>query len=229
MPFDDDGFVPRTAAQIIADYEEKAKNIFDVVNFSPSSLLWQQMKIHAIDEFYYETIIQTCSEQLSIYNAVGVWLDRHGIENGMPRRGATHAQGYVDATVELAGADVTIGQNAEFKSSLNSYLSDDETVIEFRIEQTKTKTGESFDYFSSDYPYAEDVSQILDESLNPISPTYWEFDTTYHNNIHWLAASSGVIEKNENYYVVFSGDWIVIIGIVISSSGPKILNEVIFP
>ena len=154
MPFDDDGFSPRTAEEIIADYEDKAKDIFDVVNLSVGSYLWKQMKIHAIDEYYYETLIQTASEQMSIQNAVGQWLNYHGIESGITRRGATRAQGYVDASATIAGSDIAVGANAEFKSSLNSYLTDDADTIEYRITMTKTLTGESYDYFSSDYPYA---------------------------------------------------------------------------
>lgn len=205
MPFDDDGFTPRTAAEIIADYEDKAKDIFDVVNFSVSSYLWQMMKVHALDENYYETLLQTASEQMSIINATGQWLDYHGIECGLERRGATHAQGYVDATATIAGADIAIGASSEFKSSLNSYLSDAADTIEYRISMTKTATGESYDYFSSNYPYAQTVVQILDESLNVIPASVYEFDTTYHNNIHWLAGSSAYIIENEGYYVEVSG------------------------
>ena len=205
MPFDDDGFVPRSASEIIEAYEEDAKDIFDVVNFSPSSILWQQMKIHAIDEYYYETLIQTCSEQLSIYNAVGEWLDKHGIECGITRKGAQFAQGYVDASTTIAGANTTIGAGAEFKSSLNSYLSDEATVIEYRIENTKLADGESYDYFSSDYPYVASVVQVLDENLNIIPSDVYEFDETYYNNIHWLTASSDYISKNEKYYVEVAG------------------------
>lgn len=205
MPFDDDGFTPRTAAEIIADYEDKASDIFDVTNFSVSSYLWQQMKVHALDEYYYETLLQTAAEQMSITNAVGQWLDYHGIECGLERRGAIHAQGYVDATATIAGADVVVGANAEFKSSLNSYLSDEANTIEYRITMTKGSTGESYDYFSSDYPYVETVSQILDEGLSVIPDSVYSFDTTYNNNIHWLAASSGYLIENETYYVEVNG------------------------
>jgi len=163
-------------------------------------------KIHSIDEMYYETLIQTCSEQLSISNAVGEWLDKHGIECGLPRRGAQHAEGYVDVVATINGANLLISKAAEFKSSLNSYLSDEDTLIEYRIEQTKGDTGESYDYFSSDYPSVENVVQILDENLNVIPTSVWEFDETYYNNIHWLDSSSGYIQENESYFVEVNGN-----------------------
>ena len=163
------------------------------------------MKIHAIDEYYYETLLQTSSEQLSIYNAVGEWLDKQGISLGLPRKGADNAQGYVDATATIAGVDLLISAGAEFQSSLNSYLSDEDTLIQYRIPMTKTQAGESYDYFSSDYPYAENVVQILDENLAVISDSLYTFDETYNNNIHWLAASSGYIDANENYFVEVNG------------------------
>jgi len=205
MPYNDDGFTPRSAKEIIEDYEEKAKDIMDVVNFTPSSWLWQQMKIHSLDEFYYETLLETAAEQMSIRQAVGTWLDKHGIENGMPRRGATHAEGYVDCTATINGAPILIAQGAEFRSSLNSYLADEDSYIPYRIQGTKSKTGESYDYFSSDYPYAQSVVQVLKENLTVIPESVWEFDETYHNNIHWLDASSGYIIENEGYYVEVEG------------------------
>ena len=164
------------------------------------------MKIHAIDEYYYETLLQTCSEQLSIYNAVGEWLDKHGAEAGLRRKGAQKAEGYVDASTPIDGSNLIIPAGVEFKSSLNSYLSDESTTIEYRISMTKGETGESYDYFSSDYPYAESVVQILKENLTVIPPTVWEFDETYHNNVHWLLASSAYIQKNEKYLVEINGD-----------------------
>jgi len=236
MPYNDNGFTPRSAKEIIEDYEEKAQDIFDVVNFTPSSWLWQQMKIHSLDEFYYETLLETASEQMSIRNAVGNWLDKHGIENGMPRRGATHAQGYVDCTATINGAPILIQQGAEFSSSLNSYLADDDSYIPYRIKQTKTKTGESYEYFSSDYPYVESVTQILKENLTPITDNVWEFDETYHNNIHWLNTSSGYIIENEGYYVEVEGQVTkrvevtsVASGIVSNAKVGEITNSVTYP
>jgi len=163
------------------------------------------MKIHALDEYYYETLLETCAAQMSIQNAVGKWLDNHGIECGIERKGAQHAQGYVDVSTIIAGINIVISEGAEFKSSLNSYLTDDSNTIEYRILQTKTKTGESYDYFPSDYVYSENVVQILDENLNVIPTSVWEFDETYHNNIHWLNGSSGYIQANEKYYIELSG------------------------
>ena len=179
--------------------------LLDVVNFSPGSLLWQQMKIHSLDEYYYETLLETCSEQMSIRNAVGAWLDRHGIECGIRRRGATHAQGYVEAQATISGAPILVAQGAEFSSSLNSYLSDEDAYVPYRIEMTKLLTGESYDYFSSDYPYAQTVTQLLTQGLVVIPTSVWSFDETYHNNIHWLNSSSGYIIENENYFVEVAG------------------------
>jgi uncharacterized phage protein gp47/JayE len=236
LPYNDEGFTPRSAKQILEDYEESAKDILDVVNFSSSSLIWQQMKIHSLDEFYYETLLETASEQMSIKNAVGAWLDKHGIENGMPRKGATNAQGYVDASTTISGAPVLIGEGAEFRSSLNAYLADEDNWIPYRIQQTKTKTGESYDYFSSDYPYAENVVQLLKENLSVIPTSVWEFDENFNNNIHFLDASSGYIIENEGYYVEVSGKVTrrvevtsVASGVVSNAKVGQIITSVTYP
>jgi len=205
MPFTDEGFTPRSAREIVEDYEEKAKNIFTVVNFSPSSILWQQMKVHAIDEFYYETMLETASEQMSIRNAVGEWLDRHGIEAGLRRRGARHAQGYVDVSTNITGPSIGIPEGTQFSSSLNAYATDEADTIEFKILMSKGRTGESTDYFTNGYIYVNQIVNIFDEKDVTIPSSLYSLDPTYKNNIIWLAGSSGYLLENEQYYVQVQG------------------------
>lgn len=203
MPYDDEGFIKRTLLQIIEDYEQEAKDILEITDFSPSAILWQQMKVHALDSYYFETLLETAADQMSIQSAEGIFLDKHGELLGMERRGATKAQGYVDVT--HSSFPFTLQQGTKFTSSLNTYLSDEETTIPEEVELTKTRTGESYDYFPSDIPYAEDVSRIVDSNNNPISSGYWTFDTTYNNNIYWIDSSSGVLIEDEIYTVSFDG------------------------
>ena len=50
MPFDDDGFTAKSAEEITKEYEDDAQEIFDVVNNTVSSVLWQLMKIHVVSQ-----------------------------------------------------------------------------------------------------------------------------------------------------------------------------------
>lgn len=204
MSYDDDGFTKRTIGEIIQDFEEEIGNLFDTVDITPSSIIWQQLKASALESFHFETLLETAAEQMSIQTAVGVFLDRHGELLGMPRRGATKAQGYVDVT--YTDPPFTVPAGTKFTSSRNEYLSDDAVEIPEELTLTKTRTGESYDYFPSTTPYAETVDRILDENNNPIASGFWTFDQTYHNNIYWISSSSGFLIEDENYTVEISGD-----------------------
>lgn len=219
MSYDDDGFVKRTFDELVEDYEAKAISLFNNVDFSPTALLWQQMKVHVLDSHFFETLLETASQQMSIQDAVGIFLDKHGIESGLPRRGATHAQGYVDVT--SSSIPFTIPAGTEFASSLNSYLSDELDSIPSELVMSKTRTGESYDYFPSTVPYAESVVRIRDENSVPIASGYWDFDTVYNNNIYWYSNSSGVILADELYTVEFGGSVTKRIEVSSVSSGLK--------
>jgi len=111
--YDDDGFTKKNITDIIIEKENEAKNIFDVPNHSISDPLWQWLKIVCQERVEIETMNEIAAYMLDIQNAVGAFLDKHGIECGLLRKGATKAEGYVEMIVTIISASITIDQERD--------------------------------------------------------------------------------------------------------------------
>lgn len=206
MPYDDEGYTKKTETEIMQEKEVLYADLFSIINKSISDVQWQWIKLQLNERMEIENLNEVASEQMSISSAEGAFLDKWGEECGISRKGATKSQGYVEVTYEINGAPYTIPSGTQFSSVTNTYISDDNATIPYTISMTKTKTGESDDYFSSDIESVETIVKILDENLNEISTDYYILDPIYKNNIQWTEASSAVLIKDESYTVYVSGD-----------------------
>ena len=217
--YDDDGFTKKSITDIIIEKEEEAKNIFDVPNYSISDPLWQWLKIVCQERLEIETMNEIAAYMLDIQNAVGAFLDKHGIECGLPRKGSTKAEGYIEMIVTILGASITIPLGTKFVSSLNTYISDRDTIAPLILEMTKTKTGISYDYFPTyiDAITITGIDEIKLDNGDVVDLSYYSVDPTYLNNIIWLDGSSSFLEGGEKYAVKFTGS--MTIRIEVSSQG----------
>lgn len=206
MSFDDDGYTRKTESEIISEKEELYKDLFDVINNSISDILWQWIKLQSYERQEIETLIEVSSQMMSITEANGAFLDKHGVECGILRKGATKAEGYVEATYEISSTSFTIPEGTQFLSPTNTYEADEDTEIPLTITMTKTKTGESDDYFDSTITYVENIVEIKNELGEVIDSSYYTLDSTYNNNIQWTEDSSDVLIENEEYTVKVSGE-----------------------
>ena len=211
--YDDDGFTPKTLTDIIEEKEQEAKDIFTIVNHSISDPLWQWLKIVCQERLEIENMHEIAAYMFDIQNAVGAFLDKHGIECGIPRKGATKAQGYIEMIVTIASASVSIPLGTHFTSVLNTYTSDAITIAPLTLEMTKSKTGISYDYFPT-YIDAITTSGIVEIKLSNGdvvgvdvgSPGDYFVDPTYLNNIVWIEDSDVYLEEDEKYTVKFTGN-----------------------
>ncbi len=220
MPYDEDGYTKKTETEIMLEKEDLYKDLFDIINNSVSDVTWQWIKLQLYERMEIETLHETATEMMSISDAQGAFLDKWGIECGILRKGNTKAQGYVELTHNIQAAQLTVPAGTRFQSSTNTYISDEEDIVPYIINMTKTKTGESDDYFSSDIESVNSVVQILDENFNVISSSYYTLDATYLNNIQWTIASSAVIIEDEIYYVYVNGNVVKRIEVTSESEGP---------
>ena len=206
--YDDDGFTPKSLTDIIVEKEEEAKDIFDIVNHSISDPLWQWLKIVCQERLEIETMHEIAAYMFDITNAVGAFLDKHGIECGITRKGATKAQGYVEMIITIAGASISIPLGTQFTSTLNSYTSDAITIVPLILEMTKTKTGISYDYFPTyiDKITTSGIAEIKLDNGDVVDPADYSVDPTYLNNIIWVTGSSSYLEEDEIYTVKFTGN-----------------------
>ena len=203
--YSDQGYEKKTVAEIVREKEIEFKALFGVINNSISDIMWQWLKTSIYERNEIETIHEIATSMMSITTAEGGFLDKWGIECGIERKGETKAQGYVEVSTIISGKSFSIPEGTQFSSATQTYTADDDNTIPYEIIMTKTKTGESDDYFSSDISYVGSVIEILDENNNTISSIYYTFDTVYHNNIQWTEDSNNVIIENEQYTVRVSG------------------------
>jgi len=192
MSFTDKGYVRKTESEIITEKEELYKDIMDIINNSISDLQWQWIKVQSYERQEIEALIEINTQMMSITEATGAFLDAHGRECGIDRKGATKAEGYVEATTEISSVAFDIPEGTQFVSPTNTYESDDNTTIPLVITMTKGKTGESDDYFDSSIRYVENIVEIKDENNNVIDSSYYTLDSVHNNNIQWTVASSAV-------------------------------------
>jgi len=219
--YNDDGFTPKTITEIIEEKEEEAKDIFDIVNHSISDPLWQWLKIVCQERLEVETMHEIAAYMFDIQNAVGAFLDKHGIECGITRKGATKAQGYVEMIVAIASATINIPLGTNFISALNVYTSDAITTAPLTLEMTKTKDGISYDYFPT-YIDAITVSGISEIKLgngDVVDTDDYSVDPVYLNNIIWVTGSSSYLEEGETYTVTFNGNMTIRIEVTSVANG----------
>ena len=159
---------------------------------------------------------------LYIKNAVGAFLDKHGIEGGLPRKESTKAQGYVEMVITINGASVSIPLGTHFVSALNTYTSDAITIMPLILEMTKTRTGVSYDYFPTyiDKITTSGIVEIKLDNGDIVNPSYYSVDPTYLNNIIWTAGSSSFLEEGEKYTVKFTDNITIRIEVSSEANGP---------
>ena len=227
--YNDDGFTKKTLIEIILEKENQAKNIFDLPNYSISDPLWQWLKIVSQERLEIETMHEIAAYMFDIQNAVGAFLDKHGIECGILRKGSTKAQGYVEMVVSIDGASISIPLGTKFSSALNTYISDAITIAPLILEMTKSKTGISYDYFPTyiDKITTSGIAEIkLDNGdvvgIDVGDTDDYQIDPTYLNNIIWVTGSSSYLEEDEKYTVKFTGNMTIRIEVSSEETGDSV-------
>lgn len=207
MPYSKNGYERKTESEILSDLEERFSDLFDTMNNSPSDILWQWMKLTALERQEIELVNEVASEQCSIQTAQGVFLENWGIECGIEKKGDKKAEGYVLVEKDMTDEDIpfSISAGTRFVSAANAYLSDEDDEIPTYIQMTKSKTGESNDYFVSEIEYVGGIDKIIDSSGDEVDTSHYSLNSTYHNYIDWNVSSSSVLIKDEQYTVYVTG------------------------
>ena len=205
ISYTDIGYTKKSITDLIREKEILYESLMGIINNSISSIQWHWIKNSLYERQEIEDLHSIGAEQMSISDASGVFLNKHGIECGITRKKETKAQGYVEVSTPISGKEFVILANTTFTSQLNSYNSDEENIIPYEITMSKTRTGESDDYFEATITYVGAIEEIRDSSNNIIDSSYYTLDSTYHNNIQWTVGSSDILIVNEPYTVRVSG------------------------
>lgn len=218
--YTDEGFVRKDITDILKEKENESVDIFDNVNKTISDPLWQWMKIVCYERVEQEIMHELASQQMTLQTAVGTFLDKHGIEAGIERKGATKSEGYVDVTVNIQGSNFLIPAGTRFTSGVNNYISDEDTIAPYSLTMTKDKTGVSQDYFPTDIAEVSEIEQIILGDGTVVNPYYYQLDPTYKNNIIWIADSSSFLIEDEEYIVRFTGNLVQRVEVSSEYEGP---------
>lgn len=203
--YTDEGFYPIDIATFLKEKEDEAVDIFETLNKSISDPLWQWLKIIGMERIEIELMHETAMKMLSIQEAVGTFLDKHGIECNIERKGESKSEGYVDVSAIINGIGITMPAGTKFASASQNYISDAEATIPYTVTMTKNLTGASNDYFPSTVSYVNEIEKIKDDVGNVISTSYYTLNTTYHNHIVWTEESDTVLNENSIYIVYLKG------------------------
>ena len=227
MPYSDEyGYERKTEVEILKEKEEQAREIFETVNYSISDQMWQWLKIIALERQEIEMLHEIGAQMQSIGEAAGVFLDKWGEECGVARKGETKSEGYVEVTATIAGGAFVLQANTQFKDQVTVFETDEATEIPYLLGMTKTKTGESDDYFDIDIDSIEAIVEIRDSNGIVIPSSYYVLDSVYKNNIQWTAGSSAVIIINEVYVVYVSGDVVKRVEVSSATTGAETVGTV---
>jgi len=220
MSYDDYGYTRLTREEMIKEKEELYKELFDTINHTPSDIIWQWLKLSLYEREEIESLHEVASEMMSITGSAGAFLDKHGIECGIERKGETKSEGYVEVTKPISGVLFTIPAGTRFTSASNTYISDNDETILFEMEMLKGKTGESDDYFTEDIVSIAEILEIRDENRNLIDGSYYQLDPVYKNNVQWMEDSDEVLIENQKYYVYVNGNVVKRIEVSSELTGP---------
>lgn len=98
--FTDEGYIPRDPIELMEQYENIASDIMDPIDYGPGSLLYQIFKVCRNREYQMELQIESMVNNMTLDNARGVWLDKHGQNRGVFRKGEQKSEGTVYLTLE---------------------------------------------------------------------------------------------------------------------------------
>lgn len=214
------GFFPREPVDIEADYQSDASGVLEEINFGPGSPLYQLFKIFKLREYQMELYIKAMVSGLSTQLAYGDFLDKHGEEKGIFRKGPVKAGGYVRVTMvpPAAGANYDLlGSNFYTKKGYTFNRS--QTGVSQTINRyiTITRGVSTFDYLPDPYEWITGVG--YQNSLSDGSGTdysgVWNQSEQYMN---WSGVSNAPT-TGATWYLEVTGQMIVKQDVVSSVAG----------
>jgi len=201
--FSDTGFEPRSAQEILADYQDNFSDVYGTVNFSPGTFMGQLIKIIALKEYKMEQLIARAIEALTIEGAYGIFLEMHGYNVGIYKRGEQYAEGHVEVTANIPASDISLYQTIYTSEDGKVFYNDNlNSVVPSVIEMIRS-SGSDYDRVPSPYSDLYQMEWANSQSDNGgISYT----DYIYSKGDSWIQwTDSSQPDANNKYYIKCSG------------------------
>lgn len=199
--FTEEGYVPRDPIQLMEQYEDIASDIMGPIDYGPGSLLYQIFKVCRNREYEMELQIESMVNNMTLENARGIWLDKHGQNRGVFRKGSQKSEGTVYLTVEPPELGSTYQlRGITYFSSDDQSFERSEGPYSVRRYITITRGKTSKDGLPNPYVSITGVGFINSDSDG--NGTSYTGDTTFdpdNQYFEWIDEPS--ISTGDKYYV----------------------------
>lgn len=201
--FSETGFVPRTALEILAEYEDHFSDVYEAINYSPGTWMGQLAKLIALREWKIEQLVARAIEAITIEGAYGEFLEMHGYNIGIYKKGQQYAEGHTEITVDVPTSDVSLyGTIYTSQDGKNFYNNNLNSIVPSVIEMIRT-SGSDYDKLPSPYSNLYDISWANSQSDSG-GTSYTEFEWSLGDQwIQWTGSTQP--SPNNKYYIGCSG------------------------
>lgn len=193
-------FYVRSPQQIELDYQNAASGIFEEINFGPGDPLYQLFKVMKLREYQMEMYINATNSGLSVQNAYGDFLDKHGESKGLFRKGPQKAGGFVriQFVPPAVGAQYNL-QDIQYLTKTNLIFERETGASLVNRYLTIVRSIGTRDSLPIPYQWISGV-EYINSSANGSGTTY---DPTFNTSLQFLDWSGASTHPNTGatYYV----------------------------
>ena len=113
MSITSSGFTKETLQEIIVRLSNQMKESFPNINLTQANIIYQWLKVVALEIYYLQTIIDDTIANITPLGASGMFLDYHALNAGIQRKGSVQALGSIQLTNETELGKYTIPAGTE--------------------------------------------------------------------------------------------------------------------
>jgi uncharacterized phage protein gp47/JayE len=198
------GFETETLDQIFVRLSDNMKASFPDANINPDNLLYQWIKGVSMEILSLQSLVRDALENITVYGASGVFLDKFGTDALIFRKNTTYANGHVEVVGIPDGSTVPIGTTFSTQNNKN-YVTTDQGVFAPII--TMQRSSGLDDYIPDPYLYISGIEGIWTNSEcsgAAILTGYYTY-TSMNDYLTWKTSYSGYIGAGGYYYLKPSG------------------------
>jgi len=208
------GYFPRDINQIEADIEAIGSGVLEEINFGPGSAMYQIKKIVAYREKEIELLLQAMVSGLDVDLAYGDFLEKHGIEKGVFRKGPQKAGGVVHVTLNAPAPATTpydlLGTYYQTNEGLTYYRENTGVSQKINSYIGITRGTRDYDYLPTPFYF---LSGIVYQNASTLGLGQHYSGTFDLNNqlMNWSGVdSSEAPGTGTTYYLGISGYTVII-------------------
>jgi len=207
--------MPKPADTVLQENFDLLHSLDNRHNTAKGTYTYQIMKIFAMKYAEIDMNLLDIFNIISMENAVGVYLDYHGIEHGLFRKGATKATTTVKLTGPAVGFNIPLGSTFETNSGFQ-FVTTEAAILPKSIA---IRRGVGTDGMPEPYSDVESIAWInttpMQSGTAYIEDTDWTFDAETQE-ITWLTAGPAA---GSLYFIGLEASVSVTVDVIAASYG----------